>query len=152
MGLDALLSAVIELVGGGSFLYLLAGVMLGLCFGVIPGLGGTTALALLIPVTYGMSSLDAMYLAGGVMGAVAAGQEADVILHQSRAGTVVVELSAAQIEQRRMSHGEHRDRVDAVTKGVINVQVFERRSHRVHVLHDAIGTGRQMSHIHDRVG
>ena len=80
MGLDALLSAVIELVGGGSFLYLLAGVMLGLCFGVIPGLGGTTALALLIPVTYGMSSLDAMYLAGGVMGATSFGGSITAIL------------------------------------------------------------------------
>lgn len=80
MGLDALLSAVVELVGGGSFLYLLAGVLLGLCFGVIPGLGGTTALALLIPVTYGMSSLDAMYLAGGVMGATSFGGSITAIL------------------------------------------------------------------------
>lgn len=80
MGLDALLSAVVDLIGGGSFLYLLAGVLLGLCFGVIPGLGGTTALALLIPVTYGMSSLDAMYLAGGVMGATSFGGSITAIL------------------------------------------------------------------------
>ena len=34
--------------------YCSVGVALGLCFGVIPGLGGTTALALLIPVTFSM--------------------------------------------------------------------------------------------------
>jgi putative tricarboxylic transport membrane protein len=80
MGFETLFTAVIELFVGGSILYLLAGVMLGLCFGVIPGLGGTTALALLIPVTYGMESLDAMYLAGGVMGATSFGGSITAIL------------------------------------------------------------------------
>jgi putative tricarboxylic transport membrane protein len=80
MGFETLFSAVVELFVGGSILYLLAGVMLGLCFGVIPGLGGTTALALLIPVTYGMDSLDAMYLAGGVMGATSFGGSITAIL------------------------------------------------------------------------
>lgn len=80
MGLDALFSAVLDLFAGGSILHLFAGVMLGLCFGVIPGLGGTTALALLIPVTYGMPSLDAMYLAGGVMGATSFGGSITAIL------------------------------------------------------------------------
>ena len=80
MGFDTLLSAMLDLFYGGSILYLFAGVMLGLCFGVIPGLGGTTALALLIPVTYGMESLDAMYLAGGVMGATSFGGSITAIL------------------------------------------------------------------------
>lgn len=80
MGLDALFYAVIELVNGGSILFLIAGVMLGLCFGVIPGLGGTTALALLIPLTYNMEALDAMYLAGGVMGATSFGGSITAIL------------------------------------------------------------------------
>ncbi|APX89492.1 tricarboxylic transporter [Brevirhabdus pacifica] len=80
MGFDALLSAAAEVASGGSFLYLLAGILLGLCFGVIPGLGGTTALALLIPVTFGMDKLDAMYLAGGVMGATSFGGSITAIL------------------------------------------------------------------------
>ncbi len=80
MGFDALLSALLEVANGGSILFLLAGVMFGLCFGVIPGLGGTTALALLIPVTFGMDSLDAMYLAGGVMGATSFGGSITAIL------------------------------------------------------------------------
>lgn len=80
MGFGALVDAIVQVGSGGSFLYLLAGILLGLCFGVIPGLGGTTALALLIPVTFGMDSLDAMYLAGGVMGATSFGGSITAIL------------------------------------------------------------------------
>jgi len=80
MGFDLLFSAVAEVFSSGSVIYVFIGVALGLCFGVIPGLGGTTALALLIPVTYSMRSLDAMYLAGGVMGAVAFGGSITAIL------------------------------------------------------------------------
>lgn len=80
MGLDALFSAFVEVLDGGSLLYLISGVLLGLTFGVIPGLGGTTALALLIPVTYALDPLDAMYLAGGVMGATSFGGSITAIL------------------------------------------------------------------------
>jgi len=80
MGFEALLTAFSTIITGGSILYLLGGVLLGLCFGVIPGLGGTTALALLIPVTYVLSPLDAMYLAGGVMGATSFGGSITAIL------------------------------------------------------------------------
>ncbi|MFN3147865.1 MAG: tripartite tricarboxylate transporter permease [Paracoccaceae bacterium] len=78
MGIDAL-RGVLSVLNGGSLTYLMVGVMLGLTFGVIPGLGGTTALALLIPVTYTLS-LRAMYLAGGVMGATSFGGSISAIL------------------------------------------------------------------------
>ncbi len=80
MGFDALLEAFLAVLSGGSVLFLFAGVCLGLTFGVIPGLGGTTALALLIPVTYTLEPLDAMYLAGGVMGATSFGGSISAIL------------------------------------------------------------------------
>lgn len=80
MGLDALYGAFLEVLSGGSILYLMAGVTLGLLFGVIPGLGGTTALALVIPVTYTLDPLDAMFLAGGVMGATSFGGSISAIL------------------------------------------------------------------------
>lgn len=80
MGIDTLIDAFGAVLNGGSLAYLVAGVLLGLVFGVIPGLGGTTALALLIPVTYVLSPLDAMYLAGGVMGAVSMGGSVTAIL------------------------------------------------------------------------
>lgn len=80
MGFDVLIGAVAEVLSSSSAIYVLIGVLLGLCFGVIPGLGGTTALALLIPVTFSMDSLDAMYLAGGVMGATSFGGSISAIL------------------------------------------------------------------------
>lgn len=80
MGLDLLFDALATVFGSGSIIYVFLGVALGLCFGVIPGLGGTTALALLVPVTFTMDPLDAMYLAGGVMGATSFGGSLTAIL------------------------------------------------------------------------
>jgi putative tricarboxylic transport membrane protein len=59
---------------------LMLGVLAGLIFGIIPGLGGTTAIALFIPLTYGMNPQDAMALAGGIMGAVSFGGSITAIL------------------------------------------------------------------------
>jgi putative tricarboxylic transport membrane protein len=61
-------------------LYLCIGVVIGLIFGVIPGLGGTTAIALLMPFTYGLGAGQAMMLIGGIMGAVSAGGSVTSIL------------------------------------------------------------------------
>lgn len=80
MGFDVLFSSLAAVLGSGSIIYVGLGVLLGLCFGIIPGLGGTTALALLIPVTYSMDPLDAMYLAGGAMGATSFGGSITAIL------------------------------------------------------------------------
>src|SRR3979411_2632405 len=46
---------------------------IGLFFGAIPGLGGAAALALLMPLTYGLEPFTALALSGGVMGAVPMG-------------------------------------------------------------------------------
>lgn len=73
-------NAFAELVGSGQSYFILIGVIVGLTFGVIPGLGGTTALALLIPVTYTMDPVAAMYLAGGSMGATSFGGSITAIL------------------------------------------------------------------------
>lgn len=51
-----------------SMVYLLLGTLIGLVFGVLPGLGGTTALALLIPFSMNMEAGDAIILMAGVMG------------------------------------------------------------------------------------
>jgi len=60
--------------------FLALGCLIGLVFGVIPGLGGTTAIALIIPVTYGMDAHLAITLIGGIMGAVAFGGSISAIL------------------------------------------------------------------------
>lgn len=61
-------------------MFLALGVVIGLVFGVIPGLGGTTAIALLIPLTYSMQSETAITMIGGVMGSVAFGGSVSAIL------------------------------------------------------------------------
>ena len=63
-----------------ALLYLALGSVIGLTFGAIPGLGGPTALALLIPLTFGMNSFAAISLFGGVMGAVPFGGSITAIL------------------------------------------------------------------------
>lgn len=53
-----------------TFLFLIAGVLIGVTFGVIPGLGGTVALVLLLPFTFSLSPEQAMVLLSAVLGAV----------------------------------------------------------------------------------
>jgi putative tricarboxylic transport membrane protein len=60
--------------------FLALGMAIGLFFGAIPGLGGATALALLMPLTYGLDSFSALALSGGVMGAVPMGGSITSIL------------------------------------------------------------------------
>jgi len=63
-----------------GLLFLGLGTVIGLVFGVIPGLGGTTAIALLIPLTFGMQPYEAITLMGGIMGSVSFGGSITAIL------------------------------------------------------------------------
>jgi len=63
-----------------ELMFLGLGMFVGLFFGAIPGLGGATALALLIPLTYGLDAFTALALAGGVMGGVPMGGSITAIL------------------------------------------------------------------------
>jgi putative tricarboxylic transport membrane protein len=67
-------------------LFLALGVVIGLVFGIVPGIGGTTAIALLLPLTYGMEPNKAMMLMGGIMGAVSAGGSITSILINTPGG------------------------------------------------------------------
>ncbi|MGH6769745.1 MAG: tripartite tricarboxylate transporter permease [Xanthobacteraceae bacterium] len=67
-------------------MFLALGVVIGLVFGVVPGIGGTTAIALLLPLTYGMGPNNAMMLMGGIMGAVSAGGSITSILINTPGG------------------------------------------------------------------
>jgi putative tricarboxylic transport membrane protein len=60
--------------------FVVLGMIIGLIFGAIPGLGGTTAIALLMPLTYGLEPFTALALAGGVMGSVPMGGSITSIL------------------------------------------------------------------------
>jgi putative tricarboxylic transport membrane protein len=73
-------SGVASLLHVQELLFLGIGMIVGLVFGAVPGLGGTTALALLMPLTYGIEPITALALAGGVMGAVPMGGSITAIL------------------------------------------------------------------------
>ena len=77
---DALIQAVGYLFTLQSLSYLALGTGIGLLFGAVPGLGGTTALALLIPLTFGMDPDAAIVLVGGIMGGVPFGGSLSAIL------------------------------------------------------------------------
>ena len=77
---DSLLAAADYLISGVNLAYLGLGVIVGLLFGTIPGLGGATAIALLLPLTFGMEPEQAIILMGGIMGAVMIGGSVAAIL------------------------------------------------------------------------
>jgi putative tricarboxylic transport membrane protein len=78
--LDVWLSGIEHLLQVRELLFLALGMVIGLIFGAIPGLGGATALALLMPLTYGLEPFTALALSGGVMGAVPMGGSITAIL------------------------------------------------------------------------
>lgn len=61
-------------------LYLILGSLLGLLFGIIPGLGGPQVLALLLPVTLTMEPHQAIVILIGAMGAIPFGGSVSAIL------------------------------------------------------------------------
>lgn len=63
-----------------TILFVVIGTLIGMIFGAVPGLGGVIALALLIPVTFGMESTWAMVLFGATLGGVAFGGSISAIL------------------------------------------------------------------------
>lgn len=77
---DTVFTAAGYLSEGLNLVYLFIGVLVGVIFGVIPGLGGATAIALLLPLTFGMEAEQAITLMGGVMGAVTIGGSITAIL------------------------------------------------------------------------
>jgi putative tricarboxylic transport membrane protein len=78
--LESTLAALQVLFTPKAVMFLALGVVVGLLFGVMPGLGGTTAIALLMPLTFSMDPNHAMMLVGGIMGAVSAGGSVSAIL------------------------------------------------------------------------
>jgi putative tricarboxylic transport membrane protein len=78
--LEAIAISFDALLFSGGLVYLTLGTLVGLVFGVIPGLGGPTALALLIPLTFGVDPTAAMFLAGGIMGSSPVGGSVTAIL------------------------------------------------------------------------
>ncbi len=59
---------------------LLTGVFIGTTFGALPGLGSIVALSVVLPFTFGMDPLAAMYLYAGIMSSVTFGGSVPAIL------------------------------------------------------------------------
>ncbi|MEO1602872.1 MAG: tripartite tricarboxylate transporter permease, partial [Pseudomonadota bacterium] len=53
-----------------ALLYLVAGVLLGLCVGVFPGLGGIAGLSLVLPFIYGMDAVSGLALMVGLVAVI----------------------------------------------------------------------------------
>lgn len=78
--LDAALQGLLMSSEPGVLLYVAFGTVLGLIFGVIPGLNGPIALALLTPLTYKMDAASAMAFLLATYGAVSYGGSVSAIL------------------------------------------------------------------------
>ncbi len=63
-----------------DLIYLFLGVAFGMFFGLVPGLGGTTGLTLLIPLTFGLDTATSISFSAGVMGGVPMGSSISAIL------------------------------------------------------------------------
>ena len=77
---EAALPALISMLTWPAPLYLVLGTLLGMLFGILPGLGGPQVLALLLPITYGMHAELAMVLLVGAMSSIAFGGSIPAIL------------------------------------------------------------------------
>lgn len=78
--IDSIFTALSILFSWPTILFIFIGTFIGMLFGALPGLGGAIALALLIPVTFGMGSHSAMILLASTLGGVAFGGSISAIL------------------------------------------------------------------------
>jgi putative tricarboxylic transport membrane protein len=78
--LDAIGLALVELFSGWTVLYLLLGVLLGLVIGVLPALGATAGMALLVPFVFDMEPQPALAMMIGLMAVVATGDTVTSVL------------------------------------------------------------------------
>jgi TctA family transporter len=65
--LEAALSALVQLTTPETFVALVAGVVIGLTVGIMPGMGGTAGLALILPLLFGMEPSTAMAMMIGLL-------------------------------------------------------------------------------------
>ncbi len=78
--LDSMALAIERLADPQALAMLLTGVVIGTTFGALPGLGSIVALSVVLPFTFGMDPLAAMYLYAGIMSSVTFGGSVPAIL------------------------------------------------------------------------
>jgi TctA family transporter len=77
--LDVFISALTLLLTE-NLLYLIVGILIGTVIGILPGLGGTAGMALILPFVYGMDQTAALAVMIGLLGVVATGDTFTSIL------------------------------------------------------------------------
>jgi putative tricarboxylic transport membrane protein len=70
---EPLMLGLAQLLQPSVLLYILAGTLVGLVFGVIPGLQSVTALSIFLPITYWWDPVLSMYFFAGIIGSAANG-------------------------------------------------------------------------------
>lgn len=78
--LDAFVTALFAIFSWPTIAFVIVGTFIGITFGALPGLGGTVAIALLVPLTFGLPSEWAFSLFLATMGGVAFGGSISAIL------------------------------------------------------------------------
>lgn len=67
------------------FLYMLLGVVAGICIGALPGLTATMGVALLLPMTFGMDAAQGILMLLGIYcGAIYGGSISAILLHPGK--------------------------------------------------------------------
>jgi TctA family transporter len=69
--IDALFQGLLQILAWKPFLFMLIGILLGFWVGLLPGLGGATTLALMLPFIYGMQPIEAFAFLLGMHSVVA---------------------------------------------------------------------------------
>jgi TctA family transporter len=78
--MDAIYTALVSLFAGWTPFYLLLGVLIGLVVGILPALGTTAGMALLVPFVFGMDKTAALAMMTGLLAVVATGDTVTSIL------------------------------------------------------------------------
>jgi TctA family transporter len=78
--LEAVGAALVNVLSGAHFAYMLVGVGVGLLVGVLPGLGGIAGMSILLPFVYGMDTVSALALLIGLLAVVPTGDTFSSIL------------------------------------------------------------------------
>ena len=78
--MDMILLALSELFSLHQFFFLCLGVLIGMVVGILPGMGGTAGMALLLPFVYGMDQASALALMIGMLATTATGDTFPSIL------------------------------------------------------------------------
>ncbi|WP_422733803.1 tripartite tricarboxylate transporter permease [Micromonospora sp. WMMD558] len=100
--MDSLLTGLSVAVAPQNLLYVLIGVLIGMVIGVLPGLGSTATVALLLPVTYGMEPTSAIIMLAGIYyGSMYGGTITSVLLQlPGEAASVVTTFDGYQMAKQ----------------------------------------------------